>query len=488
MYCYVIIVCLLLASESESEIGIDGRQTQTQRQRQTGSGKKFYGVHGFITTPRFSLSSNQISRSNTNRCQNKQQQRQQQRIRQLGSEKSTRNIPIFTGQLAMVSQTSRDNNNNNNNNREHMHGRSEQPNTLAMASQHLWRTTIPSMAVSAVVTISVLLMACSVPAIAVAMASGDNVPSTTTTTTTTLSRSSIVIADGNNAMDVSDLVRSLRPATADRPQIPFPTNEVLQRAAEEAASSSASSSPSASASRKQQQQYPVPQENLLRENQYSLPALISLESAATRSRGSSLTNPNPLSDRPYNGADVLVLRVWNERPSGGDSLDETDAEATTAEATTIGGAKIPISAVVGGFPVRVSLGPQNAKMASDTAPRASTISAASQDARAINEWKEYLSSKSLWVSAAVCRERAQGDTVASPTTPPPSSSRSCPSDYPTPVLEGLGFSKWIDLSGMVKAASPERTTDGTTSNSNNSNEKPGGGLRAPVSLVLAAPR
>jgi hypothetical protein len=273
-------------------------------------------------------------------------------------------------------------------------------------------------------------------------------------------------------MEISDLMKSLKPATGNRPQIPFPTNEALQRAAEAAAAASTSSSSSSSSSSSQtetkgattnpfsrKQQYPVPQENLLRENTYSLPALISLESASSpKTRGS------PATDRPYNGADVLVLQVWTGRPPAKAQGSSEVAANTPAPSKPIGGAKIPISAIVGGFPVRVSLGPQNA------------LATATTD-EGVRDWNDYLSSQSLWVRAAVCK--GGGDNTGSETVyASPQQVSSCPSDYPTPVLEGIGFSKWIDLSSVVSSSASAASNAGSDA----------GGIRAPVSLVLAVPR
>ena len=212
-------------------------------------------------------------------------------------------------------------------------------------------------------------------------------------------------------LDVSELVKSLSPATASRPQIPFPTQEALQKAAE------------ASSSKDSRKRQPVPQENLLQENSYTLPALISLDSKIQRAR-------------PYNGADVLVLKVWKDNPQAGSSL---------------GGAKIPIGALVGGFPVRVSLGPQNAAQP--------------------HEWKETLSSQSLWVTAAICRETGNDSSSV------PVSSNICSREHSLPVLEASGFSKFINISAMVQQQGTSSSTASTSAS----------GLRAPVSLVLGQP-
>ena len=57
----------------------------------------------------------------------------------------------------------------------------------------------------------------------------------------------------------------------------------------------------------------------------------------------------------------------------------------------------------------------------------------------------------------------------------------CTPDYPTAVLEGVGFSKWIELSPMVQ------NEGGRTTAATDNNDGPSG-VRAPVSLVLEVPQ
>ena len=289
----------------------------------------------------------------------------------------------------------------------------------------------------------VLLFGCSIPA-------GANGSFGSSLVSPTLLSS----ADPAGNVDVSNLIKSLQPATANRPQIPFPTQEALQRAAAEAASSGQSERSIQNPLK--QPQYPIPQENLLKENSFSLPALVSMESYP---RGAP---------RPYNGADILVLQVWTDKPDSDTSI-------------ALGGAKIPISAVVGGFPVRVSLGPQNALVKTTTIRESTatttTAAAVTSDEAAIKQWKDYLSSQSLWVRAAICRGSENNSSSGNPSqqySPP-----ICPPDYhPKPVMEGIGFSKFIDLSSvMTNAASESRVQLQPQQGAN-------GGLRAPVSLVL----
>jgi len=282
----------------------------------------------------------------------------------------------------------------------------------------------------------VLLFGCSVPAVA-----NDSFGSSP------ISPTLLSSAEPTGNVDVSNLIKSLQPATSNRPQIPFPTQEALQRAAAEAASSGQSERSIQNPLK--QPQYPIAQDNLLKENSFSLPALISMESSP---RGAP---------RPYNGADILVLQVWTDKPDSDTSI-------------ALGGAKIPISAVVGGFPVRVSLGPQNALVKTTTIRASSTTAAAAatNDDAAIKQWKEYLSSQSLWVRAAICRgdsENSSGNTSYSPPI--------CPPDYSKPVMDGIGFSKFIDLSSVMANTASESLVQSQPQGAN-------GGLRAPMSLVL----
>ena len=154
--------------------------------------------------------------------------------------------------------------------------------------------------------------------------------------------------------------------------------------------------------------------------------------------------------RPYNGADALVLKVWANQPGMADA-------SSNQQQPPLGGAKIPIAAVVGGFPVRVSLGPTNAS--------------ASAGLDGTTEWKRSLSSQSLWVTGAVCKEGSSNNNE--------SKNPMCTTDYPTAVLEGVGFSKWIDLSPMMQNEGGRTTT---------TNDDGPSGVRAPVSLVLEVPR
>ena len=277
-----------------------------------------------------------------------------------------------------------------------------------------------------------------------------------------LSSSSLLLSDNgdNNNNDEegwSDLKKSLQPATTSRPQIPFPSNEAMLEAAEKAAASSkpkATTAVTAAAAT-------FPPSPFFRNNNRgngersmsasfdTMQALISLDSSSS---GAS---------RPYNGADVLILQVWSDRPP--------TTSATTQPSKLLGGAKIPIGAVVGGFPVRVMLGPQNA------------IGSGADNSE--NEWKTYLSSQSLWLRASVCRGGDNdNDTVsAAPGT------AACPSKYPVQVLEGNGFSKWIDFASTESSSSSSEAMD-DRSKSEISQKGVGGfgnrGVRAPASVLL----
>ena len=288
--------------------------------------------------------------------------------------------------------------------------------------------------------------------------------------------------NNNNNMDVSsssDLVKSLRPATERRPQIPFPTQQALQEAALDAATNTKTNTNTKNPFQRDDNNNNNP---LLRENSYSLQALISLESRS----------------RPYNGADVLVLTV-STTPSA--TATATESSRSNDGGSVIGGAKIPIAAVVGGFPVKVSLGPQNAMESSNSnSNNGKTAGIAAAEER----WKGYLSSESLWLRGAVCRANGDGTTaMAVLPTPTRTTTTVCPPAYPLPILEGAGFSKFIDLSSITTPTTPSAGTALSSTSSTTATAPPQQsdnesqsqtrssngvvGLRAPVSLVLTAP-
>mmetsp|Transcript_22680 Transcript_22680/g.22981 ORF Transcript_22680/g.22981 Transcript_22680/m.22981 type:complete len:158 (-) Transcript_22680:98-571(-) len=140
----------------------------------------------------------------------------------------------------------------------------------------------------------------------------------------------------------------------------------------------------------------------------------------------------------------------------------------------IGGAKIPIGAVVGGFPVRFSLGPLNSLLNGGE-----------------DQWKTYTSSKDLWLRAAICRpseSTSNRDSTTTTTTyaiSTPSSSPllSCPtpefSNQIAPVLEGIGFSKWITFN------TNNSNDEGGVSSNSGITTKGVGGIRAPATVVLS---
>eukprot|EP00536_Pseudo-nitzschia_multiseries_P013650 jgi/Psemu1/35880/gm1.35880_g len=241
----------------------------------------------------------------------------------------------------------------------------------------------------------------------------------------------LLASDGDSdrgPVSLSALRDSLRPATASQPQIPFPTR-----------GNTSTSTSGGSSETTRGRSAPDADATVLR-------ALISVEA------------PSVSSPRPYNGADVLVLQVWSDLPDPKASATTTTATTQTPAAVPphlLGGAKIPVGAIVGGFPVSVSLGPQNAN------------ANAADGGTGPDTWESTLSSRSVWLRASVCRAGPGGSGAVSPSMTP------CPPDVPTPVLEGTGYSKWIELSTPVStstsaSASPRRD-----------------GIRAPTSVRLA---
>jgi hypothetical protein len=94
----------------------------------------------------------------------------------------------------------------------------------------------------------------------------------------------------------------------------------------------------------------------------------SLPSPTTVQALISLANPQL---RPV-ASDVLVIQIY----------DESWDQQTTSQQLLLGGAKIPVAKIR--FPMKVQLGPQNAKV--------------------IDDWNRLASSQDLWIVASVCPE------------------------------------------------------------------------------------
>jgi hypothetical protein len=196
------------------------------------------------------------------------------------------------------------------------------------------------------------------------------------------------------------LMKSLRPATEERPQIPLPTMSPYEQQPSKSRSTSKYYQNMDSSST----------------NPQILQTLLSLAS--------------PRTVRPY-GTDTLIVKVWSGIPPSykGDAAIKVDSSSSAL----LGGAKLPLAVVGGGgFPLRITLGPQNA------------IDAA--------QWKQYTQSspQDLWLEAGICRSMPYEDDDASPPQSKQSSSAAassellCPSKS-NPVLEGVAVSKWIVL-------------------------------------------
>uniref|UniRef100_A0A7S4AGH6 Uncharacterized protein n=1 Tax=Pseudo-nitzschia australis TaxID=44445 RepID=A0A7S4AGH6_9STRA len=437
-----------------------------------GSGGGFF-AEGFSTHTSSTSNSNSVSTSTSSiqsiKLERQRQRQRQRQPKQLSHKISQRRI-IGPLRLAAnennfdtdINVDTTSNKHNNDATGTTHHSSNRKPQSAALAR---FTTTIAA---------SVLLFTGSTvrTPITVSTAEAFELPLSTSTFTST---SSLLLSnngdnDNNNNDNVngwSDLKKSLQPATASRPQIPFPSNEAMLEAAEKAAAAS-SSKPKATT---------FPPSPFFRKNinnnrgngerppsasSDTLQALISLDSSPS---GAS---------RPYNGADVLVLQVWSDRPPATTTTTSTTS-MSTQPSKLLGGAKIPIGAVVGGFPVRVALGPQNA-----------IGSSADNDN---TEWKAYLSSQSLWLRASVCRggsNDAVNDNSGSGSAAP--GAAACPSEYPVQVLEGSGFSKWIDFSSTENSSSSSSAIMDGDSKSEISQKGIGGygngGVRAPASVLL----
>ncbi|KAL3908216.1 MAG: hypothetical protein SGILL_008567 [Bacillariaceae sp.] len=245
-----------------------------------------------------------------------------------------------------------------------------------------------------------------------------------------ISASTLVTAEPESSLSLMQqqeqlLMKSLRPATEDRPQIPLPTME------SDLADGQQVTKPSSS------KYY----QNM--ESSSGNPQLIQ----------TLLSLASPRTTRPY-GTDILTIKVWSGPPPNykGESVTKNSA----AGSVLLGGAKLPLAVVGGGgFPLRITLGPQNALDAS--------------------QWKQYTQSspQDLWLETGVCRsiqtEEEVGPGVATrANSNPASTSRLCAADS-KPVLEAYAVSKWIVL---PSSSSQEDTNAGQM------------GVRAPSTLQL----
>jgi hypothetical protein len=261
-----------------------------------------------------------------------------------------------------------------------------------------------------------------------------SVSSSSSSSTTVSSLESLTLNSNSNSME-QDLIKTLKAPTEDQPQIPFPGTTTR-----EAATSTAKST---------KQKQPKKKIATASENQqFILPAQISIEKSSS--------SP-PSQERPYNGADVLVLQVWTDRPSS----DLSPSVASDTSPKIIGGAQIPIGAIGGNFPVRFSLGPLNSVVGKE------------------EEWKSLSSSKDLWLRASICRDNDISDypeTINTNSAASSSSLAPCTTSG-TPILEGMGFSKWINFNNIQ-----QQQQDGGSNADSSRNDKIG--IRAPATVVL----
>lgn len=204
--------------------------------------------------------------------------------------------------------------------------------------------------------------------------------------------SSVVTSEASKQSE--SILTRLQPATLDRPQIPLPimSSESLRN-----------KSPSPSRSK-----YYISMESSIA-NPQILQALIQLASPSTI--------------RSF-GTDLLVIKVWKGPPSTSTSASSSFGPTSS---TLLGGAKLPLAAVGGGgFPLRISLGPENAIDK--------------------EKWELYTLSEpqDLWLQAAICRPILDATEVGATGGATSNMESNCPSNY-RPVVEAMTVSKWITL-------------------------------------------
>jgi len=270
-----------------------------------------------------------------------------------------------------------------------------------------------------------------------------------------------------------DLIKTLKAPTEDQPQIPFPgtTASTTTTTTREATSSSSK--------QKQQMKKKKTAKTTASENQqFILPAQLSIELLSPSSSQSQSQLQSQ--QRPYNGADVLVLQVWTDRPSSSSSSSDLPSDLSSVSSVSlsqqqqqqqppppppkiIGGAQIPIGAIGGNFPVRFSLGPLNSVVDGE------------------EEWKSLLSSKDLWLRASICHDIDVDNDNNAASSPSLDIASSCPTSE-TSILEGIGFSKWINFNNIQQQQQQQQQQDG--GGGGGSSDK--GGIRAPATVVLTA--
>ncbi|OEU06643.1 chitinase-like protein [Fragilariopsis cylindrus CCMP1102] len=252
----------------------------------------------------------------------------------------------------------------------------------------------------------------------------------------------------SNTME-QDLVKTLKAPTADQPQIPFPgTTRAREAAATTSTTQSKKKKIAKTASSKNQQ--------------FIVPVQLSIE------KSSSLPSQQ---ERPYNGADVLVLQVLTDRPPLSDVSSSSAlvvSESSSLSTKILGGAQIPIGAIGSNFPVRFSLGPLNSVVGQE------------------DEWKAFSSSKDLWLRASICRDTDNDNpetinTNSAATASSSSSLAPCPISK-TPILEGIGFSKWINFSNIQQQQQQQQDGGDSSADSKSGNDKIG--IRAPATVIL----
>jgi hypothetical protein len=270
-----------------------------------------------------------------------------------------------------------------------------------------------------------------------------------------------------------DLIKTLKAPTEDQPQIPFPGTT-----ASTTTTTTTRESTSSSSKQKQQMKKKKTAKTTASENQqFILPAQLSIELLSPSSSQSQSQLQSQ--QRPYNGADVLVLQVWTDRPSSSSSSDlPSDLSSVSSVSLSqqqqqqqpppppppkiIGGAQIPIGAIGGNFPVRFSLGPLNSVVDGE------------------EEWKSLLSSKDLWLRASICHDIDVDNDNNAASSPSLDIASSCPTSE-TSILEGIGFSKWINFNNIQQQQQQQQQQDGGGGGSSDK-----GGIRAPATVVLTA--
>ena len=268
---------------------------------------------------------------------------------------------------------------------------------------------------------------------------------------TVSSLESLTLTSNANTME-QDLIKTLKAPTEDQPQIPFPGTTRAREAG-------------TSTTQKQQSKKKIAKTASSENQQFIVPVQLSIE------KSSSVPSQQ---ERPYNGADVLVLQVLTDRPTSSSSDVSSSSspivsvvessDTTPSSPKIIGGAQIPIGAIGGNFPVRFSLGPLNSVVGKE------------------DEWKSLASSKDLWLRASICRDTDNPETINtnSATALSSSSLAPCPISK-TPILEGIGFSKWINFSNIQQ----QQQQDGggsSSADSKSGNDKIG--IRAPATVIL----